>query len=119
MKLKTLLIVLSIFLFASCSENEDSGDVNIRLSNASEVVFENATFDGVNFGTINPNETSEYRHFEVAYDYGRVQITINGFEYGWTPIDYVGETPLEGGNYTFEFNFDTSTLELTDRFIRD
>ena len=119
MKLKTVLIILSIFLFVSCSENEKQEDIYIRLSNASDIIFENATFNGENYGTIHPNEFSEYRLFEIAYHYGSVQITIDGQEYGWTPIDYVGETPLEGGNYTFEFTFNTATQTLNDRLIRD
>lgn len=118
MKLKLFFLVLSTLLILSCSDNEPDV-VNIRLSNTSAVKFENATFNNVNFGDLNSNEKTGYLTFEEAYHYGRVKITINGQNYGWTPIDFVGETPLENGNYTFEYSFNTTTEVLTDRLIKD
>jgi len=57
--------------------------------------------------------------FESAYGYGSVTITIDGIDYGWIPIDFVGEEYLETGNYTFEYSFDSTTGTLTDELIRD
>ncbi len=122
MKTKLYFLFLLIALLFSCATDDDSNqitEVNIRLSNISNVKFENATFNSINFGAINSSEKTEYKTFESAYGYGSVKITIDGNDYGWTPIDYVGETPLENGNYTFEYSFDNSTGTLTDELIQD
>jgi hypothetical protein len=122
MKIKSLFFFLSIFLLFTCSnddENNPTTEVNIRLSNSSDVKFENATFNNINFGDINSSDKTEYKTFERSYGYGSVKITIDGNDYGWIPIDFVGETLLKNGNYTFEYSFDNSTGTLTDELIKD
>jgi len=116
--MKNLFLILLTFILFACSK-DNSNEVNIRLSNASNVAFESATFNNINYGDLAPNQISEYRIFERAYNYGSVSITIEGEVYGWTPIDFVGEEPLENGNYTFEYYFDTNTKILTDRLIKE
>jgi hypothetical protein len=117
-----LLLVILLFPFFSCSSDDNdigTNQVNIRLSNISEVRFENATYNNVNFGDIEPGETTEYKAFENQYSYGKVDMTINGEQFGWVPTDFVGEKLLENGNYTFEYNFDVNEQNLTDELIRD
>lgn len=115
-----VLLFLSLVLFFSCTEDNDFGtDVQIRLANKSSVAFQDATFNGEKFGDLAPNETSEYRTFVNAYSYGSVAITIAGEPYGWIPIDFVGEEPLEPGKYTFEYRFNIQTKQLSDRLVRD
>ncbi len=123
MKLKLILLTLTIFSLLSCSDDDDStnetNQVNIRLANNSEFKFEDATYNGINFGDIEPGEKTEYRLLENQFSYGSIYITINGEEYGWQPIDFVGESLLENGDYTFEYNFDSEEQILTDELIRD
>jgi len=118
MKIKSTLILLFSLTILACSK-EESNEVNFRLSNVSEVKFENATYNDTNFGDIEPGGITEYRYFENQYSYGSVEITINGEKYGWQPIDYVGESLLEDGNYTFEYSFDVNQGVLMDKLIRD
>ena len=122
MNTKFTLILLSIFSLFSCSSDDDSNtnettEVNIRLSNTSDFKFENATYNNVNFGDIEPGEITEYKTFESSYSYGRVIITIEGQEYAKTPIDFVGESLLEAGNYTFHYSFENNNL--TDELVKD
>ena len=122
MNTKFTLILLSIFCLFSCSSDDDSNtnettEVNIRLSNTSDFKFENATYNNVNFGDIEPGEITEYKTFESSYSYGRVIITIEGQEYAKTPIDFVGESLLEAGNYTFHYSFENNNL--TDELVKD
>lgn len=119
MKTKSSIIFLSIILLFSCSKNNFTNEVNIRLSNISSIRFVNATFNSVNFGDIDPGEISEYKTFESSYSYGRVNITIDGQDYGWVPIDFVGESLLKEGDYTFQYSFDTVNNLLSDKLIRD
>ena len=123
MKLKLTLLILTIFSLFSCSDNDDSiietNEVNIRLANNSEFKFKDATYNGINYRDIEPGEKTEYQLLENQFPYGSVNITINGEEYGWQPIDFVGESLLENGDYTFEYNFDSEEQILTDELIRD
>jgi hypothetical protein len=53
------------------------------------------------FGDLGPGEISDYISFELAYRYAQVKLFIEDEEYLLQPIDFVGETPLENGNYTY------------------
>ncbi len=122
---KVLSVCFMFVMLLSCSKEEKTSplatatEVQIRLSNSSAVTFEDATYNNVNFGDIAPGVKTEYKTFESSYRYGIVRITIAGDAYGWGPIDYVGETLLKPGNYTFDYSFDSVTRTLTDELIKD
>jgi len=85
--MKNLFLILLISILFACSK-DNANEVNIRLSNASSVAFESATFNNENYGDLAPNQTSEYRIFEQAYHYGSVSIIIEGEMYmQWTRKD--------------------------------
>ena len=44
---------------------------------------------------------SEYLEYETAYEYAYIQIKSGTESYVLQPIDFVGETPLEIGFYTY------------------
>ncbi len=48
-----------------------------------------------------PGVTSDYEGHEGAYRYGALDVTINGSVRHLQPIDYVGESPLQSGRYTY------------------
>ena len=105
-----------------CSSSDESSDLQIRISNVSEFNYENinvnASGEIVNFGNLDSNSKSEFRTFDLAYRYAFVEFQINGETFTLQPIDYVGETPLENGKYSYEINVNPSsqfqkvTLEL-------
>ena len=119
MKLKILIILSTVLFHYSCSKDDETNEVYFRLANVSEVNFENATYNKINFGDIKAGSKTEYKLFKNQYSYGAVSITIDGKDFGWTPIDYVGESLLEDGRYTFAYSFDISDEILTDKLIRD
>ena len=43
------------------------------------------------------------------YRYGFVELHVDGQRFGLQPIDYVGETVLGGGEFTFRVDVDTSS----------
>jgi len=107
---KILLLLISIATLIGCS-NDDSNntsEINIRLSNVSPFDFQNIAVDtstGItNFENISAQEKTAYKTFQTAYRYAFVQLEINGEIYILQPIDYVGETPLENGNYTYQID---------------
>ena len=82
----------------------------------------NTSSGNTNFENINSQETTNYKTFEMAYRYAFVELEIDGEKYTSQPIDYVGETPLENGNYTYEIDINDAQeqyKELTLTLIKE
>lgn len=112
---KTLILIISIATLISCSnDDEKTPELKIRLSNVSPFDFQNikvntASSDGnVNFGNLKTGIKTDYKVFESAYSYAFIELQIDGKTYTIQPIDYVGETLLEDGNYTYQINANDS-----------
>ena len=109
---KLIILIFTVGIVSNCT-NDGMSNVNIRVSNSSELNFENIVVDpgaseNVDFGNLDSGMFSDYKNFEKAYRYGFVELTANGETYSIIPIDYVGESPLRNGNYTY-------ALELVER----
>lgn len=120
---KVYFLLISILLL-SCTQNDDD-ILLLRIKNTSQFdytdVIVNTSGGEHNYGTINFNQASDYKSFDFAYRYTFVELKIDGITYTIQPIDYVGETPLDIGKYTYEINADNSgdqysrlTLTLAD-----
>ncbi len=122
MKLVKLLFVLLLLTNCSSDTTDTVETINIRILNASLFDYQDIKVDTstglVDFGSLNSGVLSEYQSFELAYSYAFVELLIDGEVYTLQPIDYVGETPLENGNYTYAISaelkdrYDTLTLNL-------
>ncbi|WP_439487435.1 hypothetical protein [Algoriphagus sp.] len=119
-------LFLASFLITSCTEDPEPNGVLIRVENSSEVDFKdvlvNSGSGNVEFGTIRAGKKSEYKGFESAYRYGFVSLLANGTESRIQPYDYVGETPLEIGYYTYKIGMhrsDSDTPNLTLELVID
>ena len=90
--------------------------VQIRLSNASGLDFEDVEvnfYDNrVSYGTIAAGTASGYQRTERAYSYAFVQLTAAGKQYRLQPIDFVGETELAPGRYTYILDLDGTRISL-------
>lgn len=110
-----LLALLCAFLFVSCSDSNTEDSVLLRLSNTSAFDYKNIVVNtstgNVSFQDIDSGEKTVYQSFEVAYRYAYVQLEIDGASYILQPIDYVGETPLENGRYTYEISANESEAQ--------
>lgn len=83
-----------------------TGAVYVRLYNDTGVTVHKVKVgfpEGVviSEATMAPGAYSEYVRPEVAYRIASLQATADGHPYRTTPTDYVGEKPLEPGNYTY------------------
>ena len=107
-----LFTLFVVTLFTSCSKEEKPDGVYIRVENSSSVDYSeiliSSGFETVEFGVVQAGNTSEYKEFETAYRYGYVNLLADGEEFVIQPIDYVGETPLSNGYYTYKLSLDTS-----------
>jgi hypothetical protein len=114
---KLLILMISIATLFGCSnddDNDNTSGVKIRLSNASQFDFQNirintgSSNENVSLGNLKMAKKTDYKLFESAYRYAFVELEINGKTYTIQPIDYVGETLLEDGNYTYQINANDS-----------
>lgn len=79
--------------------------VQIRLFNLSQHDFDHVTIDfpsgPIGFGSLPAQRQSAYHRVDEAYHYGTLHITADGQTYDLIAIDYVDETPLQAGYYTY------------------
>ncbi|WP_435138226.1 hypothetical protein [Formosa sp. A9] len=109
---KTQALLLLLFSLFACSTDQIPDAVEIRLLNDSPYNFENIVVNtsttDVDFNSLSPGEFSAYKTFEKAYRYAFIELQIEGETYTIQPIDYVGESPLNTGYYTYQINANDS-----------
>ena len=118
-----------MFVISACSSDpdndqvcplisDDEGAVEIRINNNSNFDFSDVIVDTGggrhSFCSVNAGESSFYRSFQKAYRYAFVELTIDGTVFTLQPIDYVGETLLRNGKYTYVLD----ASDQVDRFSR-
>ncbi|MBN7811940.1 hypothetical protein J0A68_13385 [Algoriphagus sp. H41] len=117
-----------VFLFFTACHIQDGGPrgVFIRVHNNSDVSFESVTVQSGNqertFGEVLSRSQSEYRQFDYAFRYGSVWLRAGGRDFSLIPDDYVGETPLRDGYYTYRVGLSSANLadaELTFDLVED
>src|SRR5688572_2256044 len=113
----------ALILFSGCpTPFGPTGDVHIRIANESSFAFASVDVvfpeDSVDYGTIAASRASEYRAVSKAYSYALIIVQVGGEERRLQPIDYVGETLLSPGRYTYALNM-TIEGQLTFDFRRD
>ncbi|MGJ8658926.1 hypothetical protein [Cellulophaga fucicola] len=117
-KLFLPIVLLMLTFCFSCDDRDDNLEaVNIRIKNTSSVTYTTVQVgDAETVHTnIAPDAFSEYLEYETAYGYAYISIEADGQTYTLQPIDYVGETPLPLGFYTYELNIieESNSVELT------
>ncbi|MEN8144449.1 MAG: hypothetical protein ABFS14_05800 [Gemmatimonadota bacterium] len=106
--------ILFSLLVAGCTGSSDPVDphptdfpLGIRVENATGQTFEAITVQFSeqieNYGKLEAGEASEYRAIEEAYRYAAVDIDLGSTTARIQPVDYVGETLLQPGRYTYRF----------------
>ena len=105
-------LFLTLFFITACTDDPDPEGILIRVENASSADFKDIRISSgstpVEFGNISAGARSDYKEFESAYRYGFVSLLANGKELRIQPFDYVGETPLSKGYYTYKLDIDNS-----------
>ncbi|TFG75360.1 MAG: hypothetical protein E4H26_06245 [Flavobacteriales bacterium] len=94
-----------MLLLVGCTDRDDDLEaINIRVKNNNDFAYETVQVGDSEkpLTDIAAGKYSEYIPFETAYRYAYVQIVASGETYVLQPIDFVGETPLNAGFYTYE-----------------
>jgi hypothetical protein len=100
------------------------GDVEIRIRNASTydfvkviVGFPEQTED---YGAVPAAGISGYRVISKAYSYAGVEVTLSdNRKLVIVPTDYVGESTLGNGRYTYQLGVSSDGLSLTSQLVVD
>ncbi len=114
------LILIALFT-AGCSDRDDELDkVHIRIRNVSSIAYDTVQVGAEDklHNNIGPDEYSGYLEYETAYAYSYVRINAAEDTYVLQPIDFVGESPLPLGFYTYELNISEDGHVLLD-FVAD
>jgi hypothetical protein len=104
-----------VALAASCSDGdaqrgerssaaEEPDGVYLRLRNASSVSFDDITVSvgvPIEFGALPAGGESTHLPANGIYSYAYIEATSSEGVFTYQPTDYVGETPLEPGYYTY------------------
>ncbi|WP_425389614.1 hypothetical protein [Ekhidna sp.] len=122
MRLSFCMILMSFLFLMGCESDSLEGDrLLIRIHNSSGQIFESvyvSSGDSDNtYLNITPGKFSNYQPYEIAYRYGYVKVISSDKEYVIQPFDYVGETPLGNGRYTYALSIESENLSL--QFIED
>ena len=82
-----------------------AGELSLRIYNLSDQPFSAVTVQSgggsATFGTIPPYSTSGYLPIDELYRYGSITVERDGERVETMAIDYVGETPLPPGRYSY------------------
>lgn len=113
--MKYFLGICFALVLAACKKEDvqpapesASYEVDIRIENQSgstfESVFVNTSGGAYNYGNILPGDTTNYYHFDFAYNYAYIELIANNDTLIIQPIDFVGEEKLSEGLYTYRLN---------------
>lgn len=116
MKIGGVLCLFILFLCSCGIQDGEPDGIFIRVQNNSDVNFTGVIVQSGNaenaFGEVLARTSSDYKEFEYAFRYGAVWLEAEGKDFSLIPIDYVGETPLRDGFYTYRIGL--SSANLTD-----
>jgi hypothetical protein len=119
-------LVLAVVLWPTtgCGILGLDGEVEVRVRNGSDLTLDEATLflprGDLFFSDLSPGEASPYVDVPKAYRIASAEVVIGQDTARAQVIDYVGETPLKAGKYTYVFRvFEGSPSTLGVEFEKD
>lgn len=108
------IFLASLFYGCETTTTGTSGELMIRVKNNSSYSMEDVTVgfpeEEIQYGDIRSGEESTFMEVTKAYRYAYIKTIVNEKELVLQPIDYVGESLLDPGLYTYELNLDEDTF---------
>lgn len=108
---KYLFALLSLIIFSvGCTDRDDNiTAVNLRVKNNNSFAYDKVQVgaDDKFHENLAAGSYSNYLEYETAYQYDYIKIDTTGNSHVLQPIDFVGETALAPGFYTYELKIDT------------
>jgi hypothetical protein len=109
---RTLVAVAAAIVLGGCSSPFGVSDhVETRFRNATPFTLTDVSLSwpggSMQVSSLAPGASSNFEHHDGAYSYGALNVTMNGAVRHLQPIDYVGESPLGAGRYTYVISTST------------
>lgn len=123
-RLRIAALSVAAVAAAACSDpfSTDEG-THIRLRNSSSFDLTAVTFKPglaeIKFAHIEPGATTNYIPVANAYRYGYLDVLVDGARRVIQPIDYVGESFVGEGRFTYVITVDPSTLNPAMTMVKD
>lgn len=103
-RLYTLLLLTLVTFSTHASE--------ICVRNDSKIDFKDVVVGGKKYGDIKQGATTDYQTWKTAYRYSSVSLLADSKPLKLQPRDYVGETPLGDGRFTFVLTIKDGRLDI-------
>ena len=92
-------------------------DIEIRIRNGSEIDFDSVRVvfpdrDEAHFGPIPKGASSDFKRTARAYRYAEIHVSAGGRELRLQPYDYVGESQLAPGRYSYVLGIQEDRLTV-------
>ncbi|MDH3206340.1 MAG: hypothetical protein OEO79_07000 [Gemmatimonadota bacterium] len=120
----TLAVLLTLLAGVSaCSTPLFGGETLVRFRNVSPLELSDFTYqsggEAIFFPVIRAGVVTEYVEIDQSYRYGFVEFHVDSVRFVLQPIDYVGETLLGGGEFTFRVDVDTASAFGVSLLLED
>jgi hypothetical protein len=114
-----LFALFTAALLTGCvTDSEDATEIRIR--NVSAFDYDGLQVGVETYGRLPAGAETRYREFGTAYHYNYVRLDVEGDEMILQPTDYVGETPLGPGRFTYEVSVvDRAAGQLDIQAVED
>jgi len=118
------LSVVALTMLSACGRPFSSeGDTNVRLRNASSFELTAVTFRPgqaeLKFARIAPGAATGYVPVASAYRYGYLDALVDGERRVLQPIDYVGESVIGAGRFTYVITVDPTSRQPNVTLVED
>ena len=117
-----LIFIMGVLLISTgCTDKDDElNGVEIRVKNVSSLNYDTVQVGGDDMvhNNVAPDTYSDYLVYESAYRYAYIAIKSGEDNFVLQPIDFVGETELPWGFYTYEIGLDAEG-NVTLKFVID
>ena len=120
---RVVAALAALSIVAACGNPFGDEGTRVRLRNASEFELTNVTFapgsPRLEFARIAPGAVTEYQSVEDAYRYGYLDLLVGGERRRLQPVDYVGESVIGDGDFTYVITIDAATRYPAVELRRD
>ena len=114
---KTIILLVGVLGLVCSGASQD--EVLIRIANHGKVELQNVVVQfptqKEKYGNILPGKETSYRKVDKAYGYAYIRALVEGKEAVLQPEDYVGETLLKPGMYTYVLTYNPDSVDKHDR----
>ena len=119
----TLMILLSTFV-SGCGRPLTPGAQRLRITNRGTVPLEDLVVlfpeERIEFGDVAPGATTEYVEVpEGVYGYAAYEYDLNGERVTQPVLDWMGEEPREGVDFTYVLEYDPGRPPLQRIQLRE